>query len=728
MSNKLIQLLNDKKGFKDIKLVYSNKLNILCIFLDKKLYIIDNIADDPKIRFEKDLNIKSKIQNIILHPHNENQIILINEDSIFIIPNLTKFSREERIQDLKISSKNIISIKFSYFNNCFGILYKNRTFIYYLLKDNNELEEICNTKNLEEDYIDFNFCPLFSKGFEIFMAFFMTKDGRINMYGPFFPNEFYISKEYFFNMNNYLIYKLSLMDNDTKNNQENMIYCLSLHIIDDLKNSIIEQKSDKDNYFIKISEKMKVFNATFRKKEIKLHNNFLVNSGSEIFGKKYKQIHILNKKPLTIMRISNKNDIDLIMLGEEIMPLELAQTGNFTFNVENNNNNFFIEFISLNNNNEEKEKIKIFQYMNESLFIKTENSLFLIKIPYLNKMKTIAEEKLKDIPNKMNRTSIIKLFKWNNNINNNNMNNINHNNKIIKTINVEDILIEPNNKKLYIFGILKEQKKEEEKESMFGGSKNLDQEIKITLKIKEKDFGKEEEKFDLSKFENLLIEKSGYDNQINDIKNKLKENEFIDIKNIKKKIEVDEKLLNNKKINFENEVNNGMNMIYNAYKNIINNSDEVFNQKINIMKYIYNNLIKSEIKLTIDNILQKIDRLKIIKNDVEKQKSNIHIKIEEVKKKMNQYELDDEIINKYLNKVNEYQKTIEEKIVRIDSQLDSFEKNIENIFSFTQLFSNIDLEFNLIEKENQDKYMEFRKKILNNSKNINQAINELNKK
>ena len=703
MSNNLIQLLNDKKDIKDIKLEYSYKLDILCLIIDEKLYIIDNITDDPKIR--KEIDINKNIIKIILNPNNENQLIMIDEDSIYIIPNLAKFSSKEDIHNLNISYEDVISVKFSYFNNCFGVLYKDMTFIYYLLKDDNNLEEICTIKDLDKNYVDFNFCPIFTKGFETFMIFFMTKDGMINMYGPFFPNEFLIPKEYFFNMDNYLIYKLSLMGNDAKDCPENTIYCLSLKVIEDLKKSKIEQKSDRDNDFIKISEKMKIFNSNSRKREIKIHNNFLVNSGSEIFNKKYKQMHILNKKPLTIMRISEKNDIDIIMLGEEIMPLELAQTGNFTFNVENNNNNFFIEYISLNCNVEEKEKVKIFQYINENIFIRTKNSLFLIKIPYLNNMKTIAEEQIKDLGNKMKRTTIIKLFKWNNKINNN----------ATKSINIKDILVEPNNKKLYIFGFLTEKEK---KEQVI---------IKNTLKIKEMNFV-DEKTFDLSRYDNILNEKTEYDNQINEIKCKLNENEFIDSTFIKKaNIVVDETMLNNKRINFENKLNNDMNIIYNSYQDIIKNNDEVFEKKINIMKNIYNNLAQSQIKLTLDNTLQKIKKLKDLKDGIVKKKKIIQDKIKHVKDKMNNYEVDEEDINNYLKILEDYQIKVEGKINEIDSQLNNFEKNIDAIFFFTKLFPRVDLDFNLIEKENQEKYLAFVKNVSENSKNMEQFNQSLKK-
>ena len=714
MSNKIIELLNNQKNIKDVKLEYSLKSKILLEFSEKKIYIIHDFIEDPKIINAFEISLKIKYN--ILHPKNENQLLIIGEEAIFIIKDLKNFSQKEDIKKLNISHKNIISIKFSYFDNCFGVLYKDRTFIYYLLKEDNQLEEICNVRDFDEDYIDFNFCPIFSKGFEIFMIFFMTQNGEINMYGPFFPNEFSITKEYIFNMENYLIYKLGSMDNNNNNNPENTIYCLSLNVIDDLKKSIKRDNDDKDNDFIKISDKMRIFNSTFRKREIKIHNNFLINDDNEILDKDYKQIYILNKRPLTILRISDNNDIDIIMLAEEIMPLELAQSGNFTFNVENKINNYFIEFIRLNNKNEkniDKDNLKIIQYNNEELFIQTNNSLFLMKIPYLNSLKKVAEENLKYIPSKMNRISIIKLFKWNNNEQNKK-----------KSIKIADILIVPQFKKIFIFGILKEEIKAF-RQGSFGGGSNTD--ISLTLKIKEKEFIKEEQKSDFTKFNNILDQKTEYDNQINYIKNKLNEKEFINSSNIQKtKLVVDESILEDNRDEFENTFNNEMNIIYKTYKELIMNNDETFKQKIDIMKNIYNNLSQSQIKQVIDENIKKITNLKNIKKGILDKKKIIEKKISDVKEKINKYELNDvELIN-YLNILEKYQKTISEKINGVDRNIEFMEKNIEKIFSYTNLFpNNLDLDFNLIEKDNQKKFLEFEKKIVNNSKTISNALTKI---
>jgi len=451
---------------------------------------------------------------------------------------------------------------------------------------------------------------------------------------------------------------------------------------------------------------MKIFNTTFRRREIKIHNNFLVNNNSEILNKNYKQIHILNKRPLTILRISDKNDIDMIMLAEEIMPLELAQSGNFTNNLENKINNFFIEYIKLNDKKEiYEDPIKIMQHDNKELYIKTKNSFFLVKIPYLDSLKKIAEENLKDLPNKINKITVVKLFKWNNEKNDN------RNNQKPKSIKVCDILNIPDLKRMFVFGILKEKA-------------NLA--INYSLKIKEKEYKKESEQLDLSQFNNILNLKNECDSQITDLKDKLNKSEFINSENIKKTLlEVDEDIIENNN-DFEKQFNNELKFIYETYKNLVINTDEIFKQKISIMKSIYNNISESEIKKAVDETNKKIEKLKKIKIDIEEKNKIIDKKVETVKKKVNKYELKDNQINNYLVILEKYQKETGHKLNEVNKKIEYLENNIIKILSYTNFFpNNFDLEFNLIEKDNQNKYLDFEQKVMSNSKTMSQALQKI---
>jgi len=538
-------LSSDNNKIENIKLEYSYTSKILLIFTDNYLYVIDNSKNAPNLLSKIQINFSIKYTS--LHPKNQNQLIIITkEDYIYLIPDIKTFSKPEQMRKLNIKLKNIMSIKFSYFDNFFGILHDKNKFNLYYLNGNNE--EIILSEELDINYIDFNFCPQFSLGFDMFMVFFMTKNGELNMYGPFFPKEFSVKKEFFFNMNNFLLYKLNTMKNNDLDYQK---YAISLAIINDLKNSL--KNESKDHYEIKISEKIQKINATFKKRNIFINNNFLSNPNSDLLDINYKQIYILSKRPLTVLRITENNNIDVIILSDEIFP-ELANTGNIVSNNELKINNYLIEFIQLNNNrNIKKDLLKIIQYENQQLFIKTDDSLFLVQIPYLNELKKAVDDNIMFIPNKVKKTSITKLFKWN--IDNNKYNNRN------KNIEIKDILIIPELRVLYIFGILKEKIKVKEYE------RETVKEIKKIV-IKESNFKDIKVINNLTKFNDIFKPKKK-NNSGDDIYNiKLKENDTIknNLKNIR--FNLDEKILEDND-NFEQKLNEDMKDLFKIYNDLL---------------------------------------------------------------------------------------------------------------------------------------------------------------
>ena len=692
LCNKVLSSYNNK--IENIKLEYSYTSKILLIFTDNYLYVIDNSKNAPNLLSKIQINFSIKYTS--LHPKNQNQLIIITkEDYIYLIPDIKTFSKPEQMRKLNIKLKNIMSIKFSYFDNFFGILHDKNKFNLYYLNGNNE--EIILSEELDINYIDFNFCPQFSLGFDMFMVFFMTKNGELNMYGPFFPKEFSVKKEFFFNMNNFLLYKLNTMKNNDLDYQK---YAISLAIINDLKNSL--KNESKDHYEIKISEKIQKINATFKKRNIFINNNFLSNPNSDLLDINYKQIYILSKRPLTVLRITENNNIDVIILSDEIFP-ELANTGNIVSNNELKINNYLIEFIQLNNNrNIKKDLLKIIQYENQQLFIKTDDSLFLVQIPYLNELKKAVDDNIMFIPNKVKKTSITKLFKWN--IDNNKYNNRN------KNIEIKDILIIPELRILYIFGILKEKIKVKEYE------RETVKEIKKII-IKESNFKDIKVINNLTKFNDIFKPKKKNNNG-DDIYNiKLKENETIknNLKNIR--FNLDEKILEDND-NFEQKLNEDMKDLFKIYDNLLHKNDELFLNKINIMKNIYNNLSNSKIKENIDETNKKILSLKTLKEKINKNNEIISQKINIISEKINKFELTDEETENYLKILKKYQKELGDKLNDIEKQIKFCDECINKNYFYQDLFPKNDLDFNLIEKENQKKYMKIEEEINNKSKEL----------
>ena len=678
---------NTTENIKNIKIEYSYSQKILLIFTNNFLYKIDNSKEKPNLLSRVELNFSLKYTSI--HPGNQNQLLIITkDDSILIIPDINNFSKIEQMIKINMKIKNIINIKFSYFQNFFGVLHDKNKFKLFFINQNKE--EMILSEELDTEYVDFNFCPQFSSGFDMFMIFFMTKNGELNMYGPFFPLEFVIKKEFFFNMNNFLIYKINTMKNNEFDYQK---YMISLAIINDLQKSLINET--KDDYTIKISERIQRINITFKKRNIFINNNFLTDN-SNILDINYKQIFILEKRPLTVLRISENNNIDIIILSDEIFP-ELANIGNIVSNNELKINNYLIEFIQLNkgSKNIKKELLKIIQNNNEQLFIQTEDSLFLVQIPYLNELKKAIDDNIMFIPNKIKRTSIDKLFKWNKN--NNNKNNL-FNLKNYKIIEINDILILPELKELELFAILKE--------------KNDEKEIKKAI-VKKSGFGNINIVNDLTKFNDIFKPKKKINIENNEFLMKLKEIDTVknEIKNYK--FNVDEKLLEDKKEshNFEQNLNDDVKNFYKIYNSLIKDKEELFLNRINYMKNIYKNLSNSKIKEDIDETNKKIISLKTLKEKISKNNEIISQKIKSVNEKINKYELTDEETENYLKILFKYQKEMGDKLLDIEKQIKFCEECIKKNYLYKDLFPKNDLDFNLIEKGNQKKYLKMEKNI-----------------
>ena len=669
--------IEETKKVDNIKLEYSYTQKILIVFTNNYLYVIDNSKNIPNQIAKMKINFQIKYTTI--HPKNQNQLLIItNNEKIYLIKDLKSFNKLDQLKELNINAKNIISIKFSYFDNYFGILFDMNKFSLYYINSQSQVQ-LMKTEELDTNYIDFNFCPQFSLGFDMFMIFFMTNNGELNMYGPFFPEQFMIKKEFFFNMNNFLIYKLNTMQNNDSDYQK---YAISLAIIDDLKKSIINEL--KDDYEIKISEKIKIVNATFKKKEILINNNFITNTNKDISNVNYKQIYILEKRPLTILRISENNNIDIIMISDEIF-LELANTGNITSRNNITINNYLIEYIQLNQEKKiSKDLIKIIQYENEQLFLKTNDNLYLIRFPYLNELKKAVEDNIMFIPNKMKKTSITKLLKWDNN-----------KNKVIK---INDILIIPDLYKLYIFSIIKDK-----------------------MIVKDYDYNNIINETKIAKFKDIFKEEKK-ENYIDDILNiKLNENNSIknEMKNIK--ININEKLLedkNNNNFQFEQKLNNDMKNLYKIYNNLLEKNEQINLTKINIMKNVYNNLSKSKIKENIDETIKKIIGLNTLKERILKNNEIISKKIDSIKEKINKYELTDEETENYLKILEKYQKELSNKLNDIERKINFYDEYIGKTYAFKDLFPKNDLAFNLLEKENQKNYMKLEEEINNKSKEL----------
>ena len=136
------------------------------------------------------------------------------------------------------------------------------------------------------------------------------------------------------------------------------------------------------------------------------------------------------------------------------------------------------------------------------------------------------------------------------------------------------------------------------------------------------------------------------------------------------------------------------------------------------MKNIYNDLSNSKIKENIDQTNKKIIGLKSLKEKINKNNEIISQKINSINEKINKYELTDEETENYLKILIQYQKEIHGKLFDIEKKIKFYEESLNKNYFYKNLFPDNDLDFNLIEKSNQKKYLKIEEEINNKSKEL----------
>ena len=175
-----IELTNYFKNKKIIKInnIYSKENKQFYVFYieekeEEKKKMLSNlicliITLNPLKLEEVDLKIKIDSlsdDSFVLNPFNDNELCIISKREYFIFE-LDKINNQQYKYQLYGMIKKI---KFSYFPNYIGVLYTDNSFKYINLEKN---EDICTKQNKIENIVDFDFCPIILKGFEIFIVFF----------------------------------------------------------------------------------------------------------------------------------------------------------------------------------------------------------------------------------------------------------------------------------------------------------------------------------------------------------------------------------------------------------------------------------------------------------------------------------------------------------------------------------------------------------------------------
>ena len=637
----------DKKKFLSSLLCLIIKLNPLKLEpIDCKIKL-DSLSDDT----------------FLLNPFNENELCILTEKEYYIF-DLQGISN----QNIKFSSsiKNCKKIKFSWFPNHIGILFDN-SFNYINIETKTEVFNKIIVKN---NFVDFEFCPLMLKGFEIFMIFFLCENGEIIIFGPVFPKEFKMQKTDVFSIENNLLLKLKT-DNSLS---------LSYKIFSELRNCLNLEKSDEDNFYFIINSILDAFNSNNNYRNLLIQQNFIDEKGQNL-DRKYKQIYILKNKPLTVLRFRNDNKIEIITIVDDIFYSNTKM--NFT-TIENKSiNNFIIERIDLELGRSNL-SFRIIPFEENKIFLKYNNELFILSIPYLDTINQLYNTNSYNNIKITNFQSIIK--------------------KIIKGVNNEK------NKFCLIF------------------TKNeccivIFEEKNIRTKIFEIDNEDEKNKNNIE----YILSKYNYDErEIEKINYSLDVNTFINTTLMKEMtLELDDKDIKEDDESFENNLLEQIYILWMYYINILGKNYDAFINKCEIINKIYKQIDISNIKEKYEYLNKLINKIQNCKKEFEDNFILINKKIESIKEKLGIIQGNNKLSLCYLETIENFEKKNLENFHNIDLSINNSINKIKEIvnYSSSNLFPE-EKEFStdFLTKETKISYEKFKKFIEDMKNNFNKQI------
>ena len=603
-----IELTNYFKNKKIIKInnIYSKENKQFYVFYieekeEEKKKMLSNlicliITLNPLKLEEVDLKIKIDSlsdDSFVLNPFNDNELCIISKREYFIFE-LDKINNQQYKYQLYGMIKKI---KFSYFPNYIGVLYTDNSFKYINLEKN---EDICTKQNKIENIVDFDFCPIILKGFEIFIVFFLFENGNININGPIFPKEFKIEKNDIFIIENNLLQKIK--------NDKSLMF--SYKILQELKKCLNKEKSDEDNFYFISNTLIRTFNENISSSNLLIQENF-INIPTPKTDKKYKQIYILKNKPLTILRIENTNKIDIILINDDIFysnkQMDFNNIGNKLFN------NYLIEKIDLGldimNSNL---PLTIIPFKNNEFLLKINNNIFSLYIPYLVTINQLYEYHSYGDNIKINNyQSIVK--------------------KIVNAQNFRNICcILLTNKEICII--------------KFGDN--------IISKIVKIENNKEENQNFL---DSLFLKNEKENREIEKIQESLNLKNFINssfLKELSIELNKDEE----KDDSFEDNLLNQINMLWMYYISIYGKNYETFINKCEIMNKIYTQIDISNINERYKYLNSLITKIENCKNEFEENNKIINKKIEKIKEKLGIIQGNNKLILCYLQVIENFEK------------------------------------------------------------------------
>ena len=350
---------------------------------------------------------------IHLHPFNKNQLALVYSHEVQFITNINdsiKNSNERVITPQHSykcvhSKSNIKQFKWSYFDNCYGVLYNDGTFCYCDVSCGNEcmFEIDCNNNNSkysdDSKLVDFAFCPKYDKGFEMFCVYLLYENGLIEVCGPFLPKKFTLDASFINNT------RCTLTNNNIAVIQQqhaytNYNYCNEL-LNEIEKCSTTTSSSTTNDHTVAVNTNMNLQS---------LNNNLIVkrrlyilpqqmrnnNSGSRgVFNTcTYVKLVVVHCMPFTCLKIGKGGEIDVVVLCEEVFPM-FRRGIRFKDTTNEDEGVVFIEGRTVEKiviGCDIKDVVRGNKEGNE-LYVKAGEGVFKVEIKYLEKLREVVERK-----------------------------------------------------------------------------------------------------------------------------------------------------------------------------------------------------------------------------------------------------------------------------------------------------------------------------------------------